>query len=272
MRLFIADTDGEFRSFDDTIDERAHELTDRLGLEPAVRVQFPEPGDLPRNAHTWESSAAAGSADLSRLVRLHPSDPVMLIGISSGCRVIHDWLDSNPDQLDRVVAVGMIADPYRPRDRWLPGQEDPGGQGVAGSRLGPIPDRTLWLSVPGDPVSGVEEDSLMRGVVRGSELAPVQVYDQLIEEMPESKVVFGTRLGLMARGQWSPPLSRRVDEARELLRRHRDVDYVSVYTESDGGPSPALQLITGLVDLASRHQHAGQGGGTEDDLACTPLR
>ncbi|MBM7231502.1 hypothetical protein HMPREF3086_04495 [Dietzia sp. HMSC21D01] len=73
-------------------------------------------------------------------------------------------MDAHPEDLDRVVAVGMIGDPYRPRDRWLDGTPDPGWQGVAEPRRGPIPDRTHWVYVPGDPLSGVLPDCLLRGV------------------------------------------------------------------------------------------------------------
>ncbi|MDZ4234205.1 MAG: hypothetical protein U1C73_10700 [Dietzia sp.] len=88
-----------------------------------------------RNGHasavprSWDAASAAGVADLARLVGLHPSDGVVLLGCCCGCRVIHDWLDAHPEQLDRVLAVGLLSDPLRPRDRWLPGTGDPGGQG-----------------------------------------------------------------------------------------------------------------------------------------------
>lgn len=206
VRIFIADSDGGYRQPSRILGRFVDNLAEWTGAREAVRVQWPTPGKVnPRRSHTWEPAAAAGVADLSRLVRLHPSDPIVLIGVCSGTRVIYDWMDAHPEDLDRVAAVGMIGDPYRPRDRWLDGTPDPGGQGVAGLRRGPIPDRTLWVSVPGDPLSGVLPDCLLRGVVRASTLAPDQVYDELLEDLPDTRPRLAARLKLAQQpAQWSP--------------------------------------------------------------------
>ena len=109
MRIFIADSDGGYRQPSRILGQFVDNLAEWTGAREAVRVQWPTPGKVnPRRSHTWESAAAAGVADVSRLVRLHPSDPLVLIGVCSGTRVIYDWMDAHPEDLDRVVAVGMM--------------------------------------------------------------------------------------------------------------------------------------------------------------------
>lgn len=251
MRIFIADSDGGFRQPSRILGRFAEDLTERTGAVGAVRVQWPAPGEVGRRrSRTWESASAAGVADLSRLVRLHPSDDMVLIGVCSGSRVIYDWMDAHPESLDRVAAVGMVGDPYRPRDSWLDGTPDPGGQGVAGRRTGPVPDRTYWVSVPGDPLSGVERDSLLRAAVRLTALAPDQAYDELLEDITGSRTRLAARLGVVQNPtMWPTNLRRRVDEARAALGRYESSAYAASYESgSEGGPSPLELLVTAIVD------------------------
>lgn len=253
MRIFIADSDGGYRQPSRVLGGFVEALTARTGAGSAVRVQWPAPGEVGRRrSHTWESASAAGVADLSRLVRLHPSDRMVLIGVCSGSRVIYDWMDEHPESLDRIAAVGMVGDPFRPRDRWIEGTPDPGGQGVAGKRLGAAPGRTFWASVPGDPLSGVEPDSLLRMAVRGSDLAPDQVYDELLEDLPGSRARMAARLGAVQHpSQWSTGLRRRVDEAKTALQSYESREYALLYESGDGGPSPLDHLVTAIADHTS---------------------
>ena len=254
MRIFIADIDGGYRPESRFPDWFVDGLTSRIGARSTVRVQWPEPGARGTSRpHTWESAAAAGAADLNRLIRLHPSDDIVLIGGGCGTRVIHDWLDAHPVMHDRIAAVGLIGDPYRPAGRALPGQPDPGGQGVAGSREGPLAEDTFWLSVPGDPLSGVESDSVLRGTVRESDLTPAQVYDHLLVDIPDARARLAARLGIGHRPeQWSPSLLRRVADAREVLRRHETGAHIEAYENGEsGGWSPLEMLIRAIGDHVS---------------------
>lgn len=259
MRILIADSDGGYGPPSAILGRFLESLVERTGAARAVRVQWPAPGVItPRRSHTWETAAAAGVADLNRLVRLHPSDLLVLVGVCSGSRVIYDWLEANPEQLDRVAVVGMVGDPFRPRDKWLPGTQDPGGQGVAGRRLGPIPDRTYWVAVPGDPLSAIQADSLLRSAVRGSDLAPDQVYDDILDDLPGSRAKMAARLDVLHHpGDWATNLRRRVDEAREALERYRSLDYATRYESNENGPSPYERLVTLLAAEASRGGVAG---------------
>lgn len=262
MRIFIADSDGGYRKPSRILGRFVSELSDWTGARETVKVQWPAPGGFGRRrSHTWESAAAAGVADLNRLVRLHPSDPIILIGVCSGTRVIHDWMDAHPEDLDRVAAVGMIADPYRPRDQWLDGMPDPGGQGVAGLRRGAVPDRTYWVSVPGDPLSGVRPNCLLRGVVRTSPLAPDQVYDELLEDLPDTRPRMAARLKLAQQpAQWSPHLLQQLDDAAEVLARYRDKESVALYESDAHGVSPLTRLAALIADRVDSEHGVLLGG------------
>lgn len=245
MRILIADGDGGYRHSPGIIDEFAATLSDRLATRPPIRVQWPEPEEIRlHRPRTWDAAAAAGVADLARLVRLHPSDGIVLLGCCCGCRVVQDWMEAYPEQLDRVIAVGLIADPCRPRDRWLPGTENPRGQGVAGKHVSPIPDRTFWVSVPGDPLSGVEKDSPLRTAVRESPLTPDQVYRALLNDLPDSRTQLAARLHVLQHPtQWPLAFGHRLDEAREALVRYGDGAYVARYTEPGPGGRSPLDLL-----------------------------
>lgn len=249
MRILIADSDGGYRRPSAILDRFVSDLEEWTGAREMVRVQWPAPGESGRRSHTWESSAAAGVADLARLVRLHPSDDLVLIGVCCGTRVIHDWMDAHPEDLDRVAAVGLVSDPYRPRDRWLEGTPDPGGQGVHGLRRGPIPDRTHWVSVPGDPLSGVAPTNLLRGAVRSSDLMPAQVYDDILEHLPDTRARLALRLQVAQNpALWSPHLLRQLDEATETLMAYRDQKYAALYETEVDGVSPLGRLARVIAD------------------------
>lgn len=251
MRILIADGEGAYRSSSRRMDDFVDDLSTRLGARAVVRVQWPEPERTRlHRPRSWDAASAAGVADLARLGGLHPSDGIVLLGCCCGCRVIHDWLDAYPEQLDRVLAVGLLADPFRPRDRWLPGTADPGGQGVAGRRVGPVPDRTFWVSVPGDPLSGIKRDSLLRSAVRDSPLTPDQVYRELLEDLPESRTQLALRLHVLQHpADWPMVFGRRLDEARAALVRYGDRGYTAQYSEpGPDGRSPLETLGDRLVD------------------------
>lgn len=272
MRIFIADSDGGYRRPSRILGRFVDDLITLTGSRGAVRVQWPAPGkSTPRRSHTWESAAAAGVADLNRLVRLHPSDHMILVGCCCGCRVIQNWLEENPESVDRVAAVGMVADPFRPHDRWLEGMDDPGGQGVAGERPGPIPDRTHWVSIPGDPLSSVNQDSLLRAPVRSSTLTPDQVFQDLLDSDIGSRTRLASRLHVFSHpSQWSTHMLRRLDEARETLERFESGEIAERYASAADGPSPLERLAAVLAAEAP-----GEGGAPGEGRAAgstLPLR
>lgn len=263
MRILIADGDGGYRHSVTVVDEFAATLAARLGARPPVRVQWPAPdGTRLRRPRSWDAASAAGVADLARIVQLHPSDEIILLGSCCGCRVVHGWLEAYPDQVDRVVGVGLMADPCRPYGRSLPGSGDPSGRGVAGKRVGPIPERTFWVSVAGDPLSDVGKDSLLRTTVRDSPLTPDQVYRGLLDDLPASRTKMAARLHVFQHPtEWASVFGRRLDEARDQLVRYGDGGYISQYTaQGPDGRSPLDVLGDRLVEeTLTRRNTSGRG-------------
>lgn len=268
MRILIADSDGAYRHTAGVIDHFAAALATRLSARPPVRVQWPQPEETRlRRPRTWDAASAAGVADLARIVRLHPSDEIILLGSRCGCRVIQDWLEAYPDQLDRVVGVGLMADPCRPRDRSLRGLGSPDGHGVAGERVGPVPDRTFWVSVPGDPLSDVEPNGLLRTAVGDSPLTPDQVYRGLLADLPDSRTQLAARLHVLQHPtQWPAVFGQRLDQAREQLVRYGDDGHLARYTESGPDGRSPLEL---LGDRIAAEVLARRAAGTVErgDLA-----
>lgn len=140
----------------------AGRLAQKTARHQVVPVHWPAAMAGIGGRTSWSVSAHIGVLSLDRIADEHADQELVLLGYSGGNRVIHDWLDTRPGMLERVVAVGLMSDPYRPAGRWQSGLVDPGGSGICGERLGPIPDRTFWTSAPGDVISSCPQDSPLR--------------------------------------------------------------------------------------------------------------
>ena len=129
---------------------------------------------------SWDAAAREGVEDIDRILRANPGREVVLLGYSGGCKVIHDWLGAQPARgLERVRAVGLLSDPFRPATRYQHDTPDPGGYGIAGARLGPIAGRTFWTSYGADVISSCPPDSPLRTVADLSDKIPGSFVDDL---------------------------------------------------------------------------------------------
>ena len=145
-----------------------------------MRVEWPSSMATVGGNLSWEAAAQVGVANLDKIVRDHPGRAVILLGYSGGCKVVHDWLDSKARlDLDRVKAVGLLSDPFRPATRWQDQTPNPGGYGIAGSRLGPIAGRTFWTSFRDDVISSCPADSPLRTVADLSDKLPGSFIEDL---------------------------------------------------------------------------------------------
>lgn len=133
---------------------------------------------------SWHNAAHGGVLAIDDLVLgLHVDTQVILLGYSGGCKVIHDWLDSRPQHLWRVAAVGYVSDPFRPPNRFQSGTPNPGGYGICGSKLGPLPAKTFWTSFADDVISSCPEDSPLRTPADLSDKIPGSLLDDLGEHL-----------------------------------------------------------------------------------------
>lgn len=127
---------------------------------------------------SWADNAAAGVDMLVSRMGRH-DEQVILLAYSGGNKVVHDFLDEHPEYHDRIAAVGLMSDPWRPKDRYQHGTPDPAPRyGIMGQNYGPIRDHTFWTTAVDDAISSAWPDALIRypgDVSVGS-------MDQIIEE------------------------------------------------------------------------------------------
>lgn len=151
-----------------------------------LRVKWPASMATVGGPLSWGQAAKIGVDNLDRIMRENPGRSVVLLGYSGGCKVIHDWLDSKPRfELERVKAVGLLSDPFRPSTRWQDGTPNPGGYGIAGARLGPVGGRTFWTSFREDIISSCPADSPLRTVADLSDKIPGSFLDDLGRHLRE---------------------------------------------------------------------------------------
>lgn len=155
------------------------------GLLGARRVKLPWEASMAGvgGPLSWEIAAHKGVLSLDHLVEQNPHEDLVLLGYSGGCKVVHDWLDARPEHHHRVKAVGLMSDPHRPYGRSQAGLPDPGGWGICGQRLGPIPGRTFWTSHPDDVISSCPPDSPLRTLADLSDRIPGGFVDDFAGHM-----------------------------------------------------------------------------------------
>lgn len=176
----------------------ARPLAAKTGALP-VRVEWPASMAGVGGTQSWTTAAHIGVLALDKITADHPNEQIILLGYSGGCRVVHDWLDTRPAMRHRVAAVGLLSDPYRPAGRWQHGMPDPGGWGICGQRLGPIPGITYWTSAPGDAISSCPADSPLRTAADLSDQLPGAFLADLSGHLRRGDWQLATAMGLWRR-------------------------------------------------------------------------
>ena len=203
---------------------------------------------------SWAVSAHIGVLDLDRIAAEHPGEDLVQLGYSGGCRVIHDWLATRPQEHHRVAAVGLMSDPYRPstrwQDNWKGGLPYPGGSGVAGSRVGPIGDRTFWTSAPGDVISSCPSDSPLRTAADLSDQIPGALLVDLAGHLRQRDWQLATYMGLWRRDPlaYLRGLGPRLDRARLDIEGYLTGAHTLAYTRPHAG---GLSLAHRLADTVA---------------------
>ena len=220
-----------------------------------IRVTWPASMAGVGGDKSWDEAAAEGVRDLDRLVEAHPGEHLVLLGYSGGCKVIHDWLDAYTDTplLDRVLAVGLMSDPYRPRgkqqDKW-----PTRGWGIAGERLGPIPDRTFWTTIPGDVISDALPDAILRTGADVSRAMPGGFVRSLVRHVNAGSLQLAWQIGVFQRNPlaWFAALGPRLAQARDDIHGYATGRHTTAYTEPfNGGPS-LIDRLAATVSWAAR--------------------
>lgn len=134
----------------------------RLQGGTAIRVEWPASIGPIGGRMSWNDATKIGITEVDRILAANPTEPVVLLGYSGGCKVVHDWMDARPDKLEQVKAVGLVSDPFRPWGKHQHGTPMPPGRGILRERPGPIPGRTFWSAWVGDVITDCPDDSPLR--------------------------------------------------------------------------------------------------------------
>lgn len=209
-------------------------LAAKQGCE-AIRVEWPASiGPIGGNL-SWTDAAKIGMAGIDEILAANPG-PVVLLAYSGGCKLVHDWLEANPDRLEQVAAVGFMSDPYRPRGKHQHGTPVPPGRGILRARQGPIPGRTFWSAVVGDVVTDCPEDSPLRTPADLSKNTPGGVLDDLARHLHLGNWQLANYMQMWRRDPlgYLFALPRRINEARRGIEGYLGSAHTLAYTRPWG--------------------------------------
>lgn len=252
--MLIAFCDGIGTNSITPEDERSILRTAALHLAekqdcPAIRVEWPASiGPIGGNL-SWTEAARIGMAAVDEILEVNPG-PVVLLAYSGGCKVVHDWLDANPDRLDRVAAVGFMSDPYRPHGKHQHETPMPGGYGICGPRPGPIPGRTFWSAVVGDVITDCPDDSPLRTPADLSKNTPGGLLDDLGRHLHLGNWQLANYMQMWRRDPlgYLFALPRRIDEARRGIEGYLGSAHTLAYTRPWGPNEDRRSYAVRLAD------------------------
>ncbi|MGB6245201.1 PE-PPE domain-containing protein [Gordonia sp. (in: high G+C Gram-positive bacteria)] len=195
-------------------------VTDRLDDRFDARwVGYPSSyGPAPTfDGISYADSVSAGVAALAEAIAA-TEGPVMLIGYSQGAAVIRTLI-AHPSAfrlLERVAAVGFVADPNQPRGA-VAGCP---GWGVAGPGGGLPEDLpAYWVGAASDVICNASEDSLIRDIADLTDsLSLTQVRRSLTDATARvmSRRMQNADATRVAPAQWRRDLTRLRTAAREV--------------------------------------------------------
>lgn len=235
-------------------------LSASTGARP-VRIEWPASMAGIGGSASWTTAAHHGVLALDKIAADHPDDTLILLAYSGGNRVVHDWLDTRPQHHHRVAAVGLMSDPYRPRDRQQHGLPRTRGWGICGERLGPLPGRSFWSSAPNDVISDALPDSLLRTLADLSDQIPGGLLADLAGHHHRGDWQLLWQLGILRSNPlgWLGTLGPRLDQARRdidgyLLRGAHTTAYTTPFHTPDGNTSSLAHRLADSISWAIRNR------------------
>lgn len=239
------------------------QLLERRPSARATKVRWPASMAGIGGNLSWIDASRQGVEEIDSILSSNPEEKFILLGYSGGCRVIHEWLDSRLGDLHRIEAVGLMSDPFRPKQRWQNGLPEPRGWGICGAKLGPIPDRTYWTTVPGDVISDAVPDAILRTPADVSDVMPGSFLWDLRNHIKKGDLQLGWQIGVIRRNpfSWFIGLGPRLHQARMDIRGYLTGQHTNAYIEPfEGGDSLAVRLantINWSVNERERKRAAG---------------
>lgn len=234
MLIVHADGIGTARMIDDDgasiLNHVVRPLAAKTGARP-VRVQWPASMATVGGSMSWAVAAHHGVLELDKIAREHPNETLVLLGYSGGNRVIHDWIDQRPESRHRVVAVGLVSDPYRPEGKRQDGVAVAPGWGICGQRHA-LPGRTFWATAPADVITACPSDSPLRTLADLSDRIPGAFLDDLRGHLGRGDWQLATRIGMWRRDPlgYLRDLGPRMRAARTGVEGYLGIEHTLAYT------------------------------------------
>ncbi|WKW86814.1 lysin B [Gordonia phage Conley] len=219
------------------------------------RLIWPASMAMVGGTKSWNQSTEAAIEEIDRVVSQINGQTFILLGYSGGCRPVREWLERNPGLLHQVVAVGMLSDPFRPKDRKQAELPETRGWGICGQELGPIPDRTYWTTNPGDVISDALPDSLLRTPADASDVMPGQFVGELHRHLNAGDLQLAYQLQVFRQNpmKWFFKLGPRLHQARVDIEGYLGGQHTTAYQKPyAGGGSLADRLADTINWKATR--------------------
>lgn len=211
VRILCLDGIGSYGRTSGVLDRTAFRVAAHLDVTPEWvnwRAAMAGVG----GAGSWDNNTAEAVRLIVEKFEEHPDDKFVLLAYSGGNYPAHRFLDEHREYLDRVLAAGFMSDPWRPRDKWQFELGDPKGYGVCGENRTPIPERCRWTAVPGDIVTAMPYDSLMRYFADACYGEPDKLVADFLAVASKGKFQVARFCGLPP-VQWFLGLGPRIDAA-----------------------------------------------------------
>lgn len=208
---------------------------------------------------SWHNAAHGGVLDIDNILNQNAEfdTRVILLGYSGGCKVIRDWLDARPHQRQRVAAVGLLSDPFRPHLGFQAGTDNPGGSGICGGRNTPLGDRTFYTSFRNDVISSCPDDSPLRTLADLSDKIPGAFIEDFTDHVRLGNWQLATYIGMWRRDPigYFIRLGPRMDAARRGVEGYLTGAHTTAYTREfvtkNNGVEDRRPLATRLADTVS---------------------